>query len=491
MNLIDLNGRQDEPAVLAVLELSHGSREALDEARAHYESGEWTFIGLRDANSVVACAGAEWFDSETIGIRSIAVAPEWRGQGLGRMLLGALTERFGTHRIVAETDDDAVDFYRRCGFTVEDAAPKFGRPRYWCTHGEESTYLRATMDDAKSGRRGLRATSSDALIETVCSAYGIDGGIESSDLGGSSNLNLLVGSGEHGFVIRVYRPYVTTYRLAAIQRVRDQLTKAGVPSGGLLQTLDGSRWMEFEGRLVEVEQHVAHNASMDSWDHLFAGLPILARLHDVMRTVEVPTTERDPAFANYIGSRDVVDQTRAGVSRMRSWDLSTDEANTARNAENLAKAVWSYERLFIDELPTQLVHGDFWDNNILFLNETPVFVTDFDYMGHRPRVDDLARTLFFTCMAFFELPVSDELLRRLRGLVDAYDANAAAARLTQLEREALPFAIARQPLWSIGGWVVWLDDPTAARRHAQAAHDEVEWALALVNDTGRWQDALT
>jgi len=132
MNLIDLNGRQDEPAVLAVLELSHGSREALDEARAHYGSGDWAFIGLRDANSVVACAGAEWFDSETIGIRSIAVAPDWRRQGLGRMLLDALTERFGTQRIVAETDDDAVDFYRRCGFTVEDAPPKFGRTRYWC-----------------------------------------------------------------------------------------------------------------------------------------------------------------------------------------------------------------------------------------------------------------------------------------------------------------------------------------------------------------------
>jgi len=47
-------------------------------------------------------------------------------------MLDALGERLGAERIVAETDDDAVGFYRRCGFHVENAAPKFRRARYWC-----------------------------------------------------------------------------------------------------------------------------------------------------------------------------------------------------------------------------------------------------------------------------------------------------------------------------------------------------------------------
>lgn len=135
MDVVVLNGRQDEAAVLRVLKRSHGSKQALDEVRSHYGSGEWTFIGLVEGDEIFACAGAERLDANTIGIRSIAVEPGSRHLGLGRTLLDALGERFETHRMVAETDDEAVGFYRHCGFTIEDAPSKFGRPRYWCTRG--------------------------------------------------------------------------------------------------------------------------------------------------------------------------------------------------------------------------------------------------------------------------------------------------------------------------------------------------------------------
>jgi ribosomal protein S18 acetylase RimI-like enzyme len=136
-DIVDLTGRQDEPAVLRVLVRSHGSREALDEVQRHYQSGEWTFIGVQDGDEILACAGAERLDNGTIGIRSIAVEPSRRNQGLGRTLLDALAERLGAERVIAETDDDAVGFYRRCGFTVEDTVPKFGRVRYRCTRDEQ------------------------------------------------------------------------------------------------------------------------------------------------------------------------------------------------------------------------------------------------------------------------------------------------------------------------------------------------------------------
>jgi N-acetylglutamate synthase-like GNAT family acetyltransferase len=139
MNLVDLHGRQDEPAVRKVLEHSHGSTEALEEACAGYRSGEWTFIGWQEGNEILACAGAETLDGGTIGIRSIAVSPMWRKRGLGRALVDALAERAGAVRVVAETDDDAVGFYRACGFAVSEAAPKFERARYRCVRGSELT----------------------------------------------------------------------------------------------------------------------------------------------------------------------------------------------------------------------------------------------------------------------------------------------------------------------------------------------------------------
>jgi N-acetylglutamate synthase-like GNAT family acetyltransferase len=132
MNLVDLNGRQDEPAVLEILRQAHGSKRALEEARAHYRSGEWPLIGWQEGDEMVACAGAEEDPDATIGIRSIVVAPDWRNRGLARGLIDALAERMGAQQVIAETDDDAVGFYGRCGFSVEDAPPKFGRPRFWC-----------------------------------------------------------------------------------------------------------------------------------------------------------------------------------------------------------------------------------------------------------------------------------------------------------------------------------------------------------------------
>jgi hypothetical protein len=98
-------------------------------------------------------------------------------------------------------------------------------------------------------------------------------------------------------------------------------------------------------------------------------------------------------------------------------------------------------------------------------------------------------TLFFACMEFLEEPVSDAQLARLRRLIDAYDAGSDAP-LTTTERAALPIAIARQPLWSIGGWVASLDDERAARRHAADVAPKVSWALRLMGDVDRWREAL-
>lgn len=51
-------------------------------------------------------------------IEFIAVAEDRQGEGIGRALVD-----FVGRPVVAETDDDAVEFYRRLGFEVSDAAP--------------------------------------------------------------------------------------------------------------------------------------------------------------------------------------------------------------------------------------------------------------------------------------------------------------------------------------------------------------------------------
>ena len=63
----------------------------------------------------------------------IAVAPELRGDGIGRALVDALAGV--SEQVVAETDDDAVGFYRALDFDIGPAPsdPRWpGRRRYRC-----------------------------------------------------------------------------------------------------------------------------------------------------------------------------------------------------------------------------------------------------------------------------------------------------------------------------------------------------------------------
>jgi GNAT superfamily N-acetyltransferase len=49
-------------------------------------------------------------DGDELVVRSVAVAPERRRQGVGRGLLNALADVATARRLVAETDEDAVGF---------------------------------------------------------------------------------------------------------------------------------------------------------------------------------------------------------------------------------------------------------------------------------------------------------------------------------------------------------------------------------------------
>jgi homoserine kinase type II len=242
-------------------------------------------------------------------------------------------------------------------------------------------------------------------------------------------------------------------------------------------------------RLVEAECYVEHDEDMDSWEGLEIGLPVLGRMHTILRDLEVGPDGKTAMFANTIDPGDALAGTLAGTRRIRGWSPSPAEVRLAAAAEELAYLVSGAEQYFSTQLPRQLVHGDFWDNNVCFHDGRLILVTDFDFMGERARIDDLALTLYFTCLEYPQEHTSNEQLHRLSRLVDAYDAGLDEP-LTNTERAALPLAIARQPLWSIAIWVALLDDEEAARRHAAGMFSELAWALGLVHEVERWQTAF-
>ena len=80
-----------------------------------------TFIVARDGDRLVGCGGAEAYQFAAL-IRSIAVAEDHRGSGLGRRLVRELLDRLSSRglREFYLLTTTAEDYFKRRGFKVID-----------------------------------------------------------------------------------------------------------------------------------------------------------------------------------------------------------------------------------------------------------------------------------------------------------------------------------------------------------------------------------
>lgn len=81
-----------------------------------------TILGIVESDRVVAFVAFD-ADHEPVTIEYIAVDERVRDHGWGRSLVASVRTRAGGRPVYAQTDDDAVDFYRKLGFTISDGLP--------------------------------------------------------------------------------------------------------------------------------------------------------------------------------------------------------------------------------------------------------------------------------------------------------------------------------------------------------------------------------
>ncbi len=68
---------------------------------------------------------------EQVTIHDIAVDPDERKKGIGKALLNFVLS-LGAESVTAETDDDALEFYKKCGFKVIETKSVYDTERYVC-----------------------------------------------------------------------------------------------------------------------------------------------------------------------------------------------------------------------------------------------------------------------------------------------------------------------------------------------------------------------
>ena len=90
-------------------------------------------FGLMDSEALLGLIGLAPLDTQAASIRHIAVHRSRRKQGLGRAMIDLIFSTLNLVRLEAETDDDAIGFYRRCGFAIENLGEQYpGIIRYRC-----------------------------------------------------------------------------------------------------------------------------------------------------------------------------------------------------------------------------------------------------------------------------------------------------------------------------------------------------------------------
>jgi ribosomal protein S18 acetylase RimI-like enzyme len=89
--------------------------------------------GLESGDELAGCVVTSTRDDGALVIEAIAVAPDCRGQGLGRAIVEMV--RDGHEHVVAEAAEDAVGFFRSCGFAVSSAGGTPYKRRYICALG--------------------------------------------------------------------------------------------------------------------------------------------------------------------------------------------------------------------------------------------------------------------------------------------------------------------------------------------------------------------
>lgn len=339
-----------------------------------------------------------------------------------------------------------------------------------------------------------RARASAGLFELVRNEYGLSWDAEPRDCGGV-NLNVHLPTTGEGHVVRVYAPWTSSERLAAIQRVRSGLIDAGLPFVPTLATTGGQPFVAFDGRVVEVEPF--RSGTNMKIEQLATGMRVLARVHDALRTIDGGGHAREAARPNHVTAELALAWTVQGADAIRHDGAGEDELRMAEAAVELAHALRPLELELSGQLIDQLVHGDFWDNNVLFrrgraegaADEVAVLL-DLDFMGERPRVDDVALTLYYTNSTLrsegwgpdVRLAISTDMVR-------TYDA-ALGEPLTSEEWAALPLALARTVLCFVG-MVPLIEHGPSRRRHVRATAPDVAWSLDIVSNLDPWREAFS
>ena len=131
-SICDIKEIITEPDILKLLAPSvynPTEERLLNRAKKYQEDEETNVYVYKEDNEYKSIVVFEIVNNSAT-ILDIAVKTEHQGQGIGSKLVDYIFNCFNVDSITAETDDYAIGFYKKYGFTIADTKVKFDVKRY-------------------------------------------------------------------------------------------------------------------------------------------------------------------------------------------------------------------------------------------------------------------------------------------------------------------------------------------------------------------------
>lgn len=116
------------------------TQERLVNCSKEYMAKESIHIyGFYDDAQITGVIAIEQLQDGAAEVKGIAVNSEYRKRGIGKRLIQYSCETLSITELIAETDDDAVEFYKSCGFITEKFLKNGKYIRYNCIFHKNSS----------------------------------------------------------------------------------------------------------------------------------------------------------------------------------------------------------------------------------------------------------------------------------------------------------------------------------------------------------------
>jgi len=122
-----------QPNVRELLSFATSEKNVEKEYDLYMQSPVRELYGFDLKSEVAGCIGIEFLSQKHCEIKHIAVSPNNRGKGIGSKMISFILEKYSLSIMFAETDKDAVNFYKNYGFKITSLGEKYpGVERFRC-----------------------------------------------------------------------------------------------------------------------------------------------------------------------------------------------------------------------------------------------------------------------------------------------------------------------------------------------------------------------